>query len=121
MKVHIFVLLIGIILGGLVALPFTALASSWSLPFMVSENGQAQDTQGGQGHAQEPSETHQRMHEMMDAIHREGTSRKMHEAMPGSEEMMEECARRMEDTADGHMMGGFGMMESMMDHSGHER
>ena len=114
MKGPIFVLLLGMTLGVLVTLPITAMASSWSLPFMASINGQAQESQEGQGHAQEPSETHQQMHEMMDAMHGEGTSQRMHQAMPSAEEMMEECAQHMEDMADGHMMGtmmgGSGMM-----------
>jgi hypothetical protein len=114
MKAHIFVLLIGITLGVLVAVPLTAVASSWSLPFMASVTGPAQEGQEGQGQEQEPSKTHQQMHEMMDAMHGEGPSRKMHEAMPSAEEMMEECARHVEEMKNGHMIGmmmeGSGMM-----------
>jgi hypothetical protein len=64
------------------------------------------------------------MHEMMDAMHGEGFSERMHQAMPGSEKMMEECARHMEEMPDGHVMGmmiGGGGKDGMMDHSGHER
>jgi hypothetical protein len=106
MKGHIFVLLIGIMLGGLVALPLTAMASSWSLPFMAFVNGQVQE---GQGEKPEHGETHQQMHEMMDTMHGEGTSQRMHDAMPDSEKMMEQCAAMMD------MMKN---MESMMGNGG---
>lgn len=46
--------------------------------------------------------THEQMHQMMDAMHGEGFSERMHEAMPGSEEMMEQCVAMMN------------MMQSMM-------
>ena len=86
-------LLIGIILGSLAAVPLTVMASSWSLPFMASVNGQAQEGQGEEpGHG----ETHQQMHEMMDAMHGEGTSQRMHDVMPDSEKMMEQCAAMMD-------------------------
>ncbi len=39
--------------------------------------------------------THEEMHRMMDAIHGEGFSERMHAAVPGSEEMMEQCAAMM--------------------------
>jgi hypothetical protein len=126
MKKNVLILMVGLALGVLVALPLTVMASSWSLPFMASVNGQAQDAQGqqeptpppptatpvppvqaqeGQGQERKPSKTHQQMHEMMDAMHGEGTSQRMHEAMPGSEKMMENCAS---------MMDRMGNMEGMM-------
>lgn len=39
--------------------------------------------------------THDEMHRMIDAMHGEGASERMHEAMPGSEEMMDQCAAMM--------------------------
>jgi len=59
---------------------------------------------------------HEQMHRMMDQMMGEGASHRMHEAMPGSEEMMEFCTGMMSDTNQtatmgpmGNMMGG-GMM-----------
>ncbi len=55
--------------------------------------------------------THEQMHQMMDAMHGEGFSERMHEAMPGSEEMMEQCVGMM------NMMGHMhGMMGGQRDH-----
>jgi hypothetical protein len=112
MKRQILMLLIGMTLGVSVALPLTAMASSWSLPFMASVNWQAQEGQEDQVQGQEPSKTHQQMHQMMDAVRGEGTSQRMHEAMPGSEEMMEECASMMDmmENMEGMMNGMGGMM-----------
>jgi hypothetical protein len=109
MKKNILILVVGIALGVLVALPLTAMASSWSSPFMASVNGQAPEDEGEE---QEPSETHQRMHEMMDSMHGEGFSERMHEAMPESEEMMERCASMMDmmENMEGMMNGMGGMM-----------
>ena len=49
--------------------------------------------------------THEQMHQMMDAMMGEGFSQRMHAAMPGSEEMMEQCVS---------MMGMMSMMQGMM-------
>jgi hypothetical protein len=46
------------------------------------------------------------MHQMMDAVRGEGTSQRMHEAMPGSVEMMEECASMMDLMESMEGMGG---------------
>ena len=67
--------------------------------------------------AQEPAPErnglHERMHEMMG----EGASGRMHEAMPGSEEMMEQCTAMMSmmqsmtgEGMDGMMGDGIGVM-----------
>lgn len=46
--------------------------------------------------------THEQMHQMMDAVHGEGTSQRMHEAMgPDAEKLMDQC------------VGMMGMMQSM--------
>ncbi len=51
--------------------------------------------------------THEQMHQMMDAMHGEGFSERMHEAMPGSEELMEQCVGMMNMMGHMHgMMGG---------------
>ncbi|MDP8959187.1 MAG: hypothetical protein M3N51_08325 [Actinomycetota bacterium] len=56
-------------------------------------------------------ETHERMHEMMDAMHGPGTGERMHQ-VAGAEEMMEACAAMMEMMDPGMM--GRGMMDRMM-------
>ena len=49
---------------------------------------------------------HDQMHQMMDAMHGEGVSERMHQAMgPDAERMMDQCAGMM-----GMMQGGRGMM-----------
>ncbi len=49
---------------------------------------------------------HDQMHQMMDAMHGEGASEQMHQAMdPDAERMMDQCAGMM-----GMMQGGRGMM-----------
>ena len=54
--------------------------------------------------------THEQMHQMMDAMHGEGFSERMHQAVPGSEEMMEQCVAMMTMMGQmGGMMGGSGM------------
>lgn len=46
--------------------------------------------------------THEQMHQMMDAVHGEGASQRMHEAMgPEAEQLMDQCVAMM------------GMMQSM--------
>ncbi len=53
--------------------------------------------------------THEQMHQMMDAMHGAGFSERMHEAMPGSEELMEQCVGMMNMMGQMHrMMGGQG-------------
>lgn len=40
--------------------------------------------------------THEQMHQMMDAMHGEGTSQRMHEAMgPEAEQLMDQCVAMM--------------------------
>jgi hypothetical protein len=62
------------------------------------------------------------MHRMMDAVHGEGTSQRMHEAMgPDAEKMMDQCAAMMPGSGTGMMGGQNGdamrdMMQSMMAH-----
>ena len=61
---------------------------------------------------QAPSEAHQQMDAMMDMMMGEGASERMHEAMPGSEAMMEACAGGMGNMMNGGMMNGMdGMMQ----------
>lgn len=74
---------------------------------------------GGAGAAAQ-SQGHGQMHQMMNSMHGEGASQKMHEAMgPQAEKMMEKCASGMEGTEgsqgmmDGGMQGG-GMMDGGM-------
>ena len=60
--------------------------------------------------------SHEDMHRMMDAVHGDGTSQRMHETMgPDAEEMMDQCAammammQEMQSTMPGNgpgMMGG---------------
>ncbi|MBI2918884.1 MAG: hypothetical protein HYY01_12955 [Chloroflexi bacterium] len=50
--------------------------------------------------------THQQMHQMMDAVHGEGTSQQMHDAMgPDAETLMDQCVT---------MMGMMNSMQSKM-------
>jgi hypothetical protein len=59
------------------------------------------------------SSTHERMHQMMDAMHGPGTSDRMHEAMgPEADQMMEQCAAMM-DMMEQMMPEGPGMSPSM--------
>lgn len=63
------------------------------------------------------SPLHEQMHEMMEAMMGEGSSQRMHAAVPGSEGMMEQCAQHMEQQgSEGHhdMMDGGDMMNGMM-------
>jgi len=79
------------------------------------------------------AELHEQMHRMVDAMMGQGFSQAMHEAMPGSEEMMDACARAMAayDQSGQHedmpgMMSGMGgmmrgdMMGGMHDYTGEE-
>ena len=52
--------------------------------------------------------THEQMHQMMDLMHGEGFTERMHQAMPGSEQMMEQCVSMM-----GMMQNMAGMMQGM--------
>ena len=56
--------------------------------------------------------THEQMHQMMDAMHGEGTNQRMHEAMgPDAEKMMDQCAAMM-NMMDG--MSGMSSLQGMM-------
>jgi hypothetical protein len=83
---------------GLALLAFTsgsALASGGAPPESAGAAAQSQ------GHGQ--------MHGMMNSMHGEGASQKMHEAMgPQAEKMMDRCASGMDN------MGGMGNMQGMM-------
>lgn len=58
--------------------------------------------------------THEDMHRMMDAMHGAGFSERVHQAMPGTEEMMDRCVALMNAMPMPRMMGG-GSMPNMMD------
>jgi hypothetical protein len=60
--------------------------------------------------------THEQMHQMMDAMHGEGASQRMHEAMgPQAEEMMDQCTSMMGNGMSGMMGGQNGQsMQNMM-------
>jgi hypothetical protein len=106
-KRQIFMLLIGIVLGAIVTLPLTVVAGG----DVVAKLAAAAGPPGGHPTQEETPHsgpTHKRIHEMMDAMHGEGFSKRMHQAMPGSGGMMEECVRHMDDMPDGHMMGMMG-------------
>lgn len=61
--------------------------------------------------ASQEQPSHEDMHRMMDAVHGEGTSQRMHESMgPNAEEMMAQCAA---------MMTMMQEMQNMMPGSGH--
>jgi hypothetical protein len=83
---------------GLALLAFTsgsALAAGGAAPESAGAAAQSQ------GHGQ--------MHGMMNSMHGEGASQKMHEAMgPQAEKMMDKCASGMEN------MGGMENMQGMM-------
>lgn len=71
---------------------------------------------GSTVHAQDspPSALHEQMHVTMDAMMGDNFSARMHAQMPGSEQMMENCAQAMEQMGmhmDGGMMSGGGMMQ----------
>lgn len=56
------------------------------------------------------TETHETMHQMMDAMHGEGTAERMHQ-MEGAEQMMDDCAAMMDSMSSMRgMMGNGGMM-----------
>lgn len=72
----------------------------------------------GGGGAATQSQGHGQMHQMMNSMHGEGASQKMHEAMgPQAEKMMDRCASGMENMGDMENMQGMmgnGMMEGGM-------
>jgi hypothetical protein len=96
-------LLIGIALGVVFTVPLTVVAGSDAVTKLT---GAAQT----QEKTPQPGQTHQHMHEMMDSMMGEGFSDRMHQSMPGSEEMMEQCAKHMENMDGGGMEGMMGMM-----------
>ena len=75
-----------------------ALLAATSTPLFAQTHPTTPGEDGAHGHEQ--------MHQMMDAMHGEGTSERMHQAMgPEGERMMNQCAGMM-----GMMQGGRGMM-----------
>lgn len=84
--------------AALFALGVTGLAFTVTAPATATvENGQ---------------DGHNLMHEMMDAMHGEGTSERMHD-VEGAEEMMETCSSMMDSMSSmGAMMNSGGMMGS---------
>lgn len=91
----------------------TTVAASIAL-VLAAYGGWSIATDAASAFAQEPehNELHERMHSMMDEMMGEGASERMHEAMPGSEEMMEQCTSMM-GMMDGGMMDD-GMMRGGM-------
>ncbi len=75
-----------------------ALLATTSTPLFAQTHPTTPGEDGAHGHEQ--------MHQMMDAMHGEGASERMHQAMgPDAERMMDQCAGMM-----GMMQGGRGMM-----------
>lgn len=93
----------------LIALGLSGLAWAWQVP------AEAQGSEGGR--------SHDAMHQMMDAMHGEGTADRMHE-IDGVEEMMTQCSGMMammggmDMSRMGEMMRDGGMMDGMMDDLG---
>lgn len=86
----------GIVGAALVAVGLSGLSALWP----GTATAQAGDR----------ADRHDTMHEMMDAMHGEGTAEGTHE-VEGAEEMMEQCASMMNMMGDMDMSGG-GMMGS---------
>ena len=118
------VLLLGIPLGILVALPVTAMASSWTSLFggdkgmarqlMPSDSAKVVTSVGASPEADDHPYTgvHLQMHEMMDVVHGSGTSQRMYRAMGlDAEKMMDQCAAML-NMMDG--MSGMSSMQGMM-------
>lgn len=83
----------------------SALASGGAAP---ESAGSASQTQG-----------HGQMHQMMNSVHGEGTSQRMHEAMgPQAEKMMDQCASGMGNMDNMQGMMGGGMMNGGMQGGG---
>jgi hypothetical protein len=71
----------------------------------LASGGAPSESAGAAAHSQ----GHGQMHQMMNSMHGEGASQKMHEAMgPQAEKMMDRCASGMEN------MDGMGNMQGMM-------
>ena len=125
-------LLMGIPLGILVALPVTAMDSSWPSLFggdkgmarqlmpsdspkdVTSSMNAGSSTVGASPEADDQPYTgvHPQTHEMMDVVHGPGTSQRMYRTMgPDAEKMMDQCAAMM-NMMDG--MSGMGSMQGMM-------
>lgn len=69
-------------------------------------------------HQWESAPTHEQMHQMMDAMHGEGASERMHQAMGGdAEQMMDQCVAMMNMMSAMRGMMGEDAMPDMM----HER
>ncbi len=102
------------IAGAVTGLALVALTSS---PVLAS--GGASSVAGPES-ASGKAPTHEQMHAMMNSVHGEGASQKMHEAMgPQAEKMMDQCASMMDDTEGSKgMMGGAMMNDGMQDSSG---
>ena len=118
------VLLMGIPLGILVALPVTAMDSSWPSLFggdkgmvrqlMPSDSAKVVTSVGASPEVDDHPYTgsHPQRHEMMDVVHGPGTSQRMYQAMgPDAEKMMDQCAAMM-NMMDG--MSGMSSMQGMM-------
>jgi len=92
----------------LVMLALTAglVSAQGSMPIMPAE------------HQPDAATTHEQMHQMMDAMHGEGASERMHQAMgEDGERMMDQCTAMMNMMNMMSMMGDGampGMMRSMM-------
>lgn len=101
---HVKVAAAGGVVGGLaVGMAFLILGSGpWSARSPAQAKGTALTPGAGP--------THEDLHEMMDAVHGEGTSRRMHEAMGlDAEEMMDQCAAMVAMVEDmQNMMPGSG-------------
>ncbi|MBW3619036.1 MAG: hypothetical protein KY461_02220 [Actinobacteria bacterium] len=82
--------------AALVGVGLTGLAATWSAPALARSTGAERG--------------HEATHQMMDAMHGEGTADAMHQ-VEGAEEMMDECTSMMGGMGD--MMGGVGMMGGM--------
>lgn len=92
--------------GAVIGLALLALTSS---PVLATGTALAASSHGGTG----GNAIHEQMHRMMDAVHGEGASQRMHEAMgPNSERMMEECASTMASMQNIEGMSGSGMMSN---------
>lgn len=82
------------------------------LALLVFTSGSALAGGGAAGGAGAAAQTqgHGQMHQMMNSMHGEGASQKMHEAMgPQAEKMMNQCASGMDN------MDGMGNMQDMME------
>lgn len=76
--------------AALVGIGLTGMAATWSAPALARSTG---------------TERHDAMHQMMDAMHGEGTADELHE-IEGVDEMMDQCASMMSMMGGGMMGGG---------------